>query len=134
MSEALNRFIYAQEGSVYNQNEKGPTYAEALQEIKNGHKSTHWIWYILPQMRVLGHSELSNYYGIQGREEAEEYMKHPVLGPRLIEVATAIYNSPFSAYEIFGDDTIKVYSCIKLFSTISDHPVFKSVLVRNSWH
>ena len=64
----LLRFIHAQDsGGIY---EGTSTYTQALQEIKNGHKCTHWIWYVFPQMRGLGKSEISQFYGIDGREEA----------------------------------------------------------------
>lgn len=61
-------------------------YERALQEIKNGRKQSHWVWYIFPQLKGFGHSYNSEYYGISGLEEAKAYYNHPVLGSRLIEI------------------------------------------------
>ena len=72
----LKRFLNAQEsGGLY---DNMTNYRTALQEIRNGHKQTHWIWYVFPQMKGLGKSKLSEYYGINGREEAYAYIDHPV--------------------------------------------------------
>ena len=71
----LKRFLNAQEsGGMY---DNMSNYQTALQEIRNGHKRTHWIWYIFPQMKGLGKSEISQFYGINGREEAYAYIEHP---------------------------------------------------------
>lgn len=127
----LQRFLNAQDfGNIEYGTE---SYATALEEIKNGRKKTHWIWYIFPQMKGLGKSEISEFYGIKNREEAKEYMEHPILGGRLIEATEAVLNSPKSAYEIFGYDVIKFRSCMLLFSTISENPVFKKVLEKYGW-
>ncbi|MBO7553755.1 MAG: DUF1810 domain-containing protein [Bacteroidaceae bacterium] len=128
----LDRFIHAQDGSaLYDGTE---TYDTALQEIKAGKKRTHWIWYIFPQMKGLGHSEMSKYYGIDGREEAQAYIKHPVLRARLIEATEAVLNNEHSPYEIFGSDTIKFRSCMKLFASVSDEPVFKQIIAKYKWN
>lgn len=127
----LQRFLNAQDfGNIEYGTE---SYTTALEEIKNGRKKTHWIWYIFPQMKGLGKSEISEFYGIKNREEAKEYMEHPILGERLIEITEAVLNNPKSAYEIFGYDVIKFRSCMLLFSTISDNPVFKKVLEKYGW-
>ena len=127
----LLRFIHAQDsGGLY---DGTGTYAEALQEVKAGHKKGHWIWYIFPQMKGLGHSELSDYYGINGREEAKAYIEHPVLKDRLVEICEEVLNSKTSVYDIFGSDTIKVRSCILLFASVSDIPVFKQIKSRYRW-
>lgn len=127
----LQRFLNAQDfGNIEYGTE---SYATALEEIKNGRKKTHWIWYIFPQMKGLGKSEISEFYGIKNREEAKEYMEHPILGGRLIEATEAVLNNPKSAYEIFGYDVIKFRSCMLLFSTISENPVFKKVLEKYGW-
>ena len=128
----LLRFVHAQDsGNV----EYGTaSYETALQEIKDGRKKTHWIWYVFPQMKGLGHSELSKFYGIDGREEAKAYMEHPVLSKRLIEATEAVYNNEKSVYEIFGSDTVKFRSCMKLFATISDDPIFKKVIAKYCWN
>ena len=127
----LLRFIHAQDsGGIYNNTS---TYTQALQEIKSGHKKTHWIWYVFPQMKGLGKSEISEFYGINGREEAYAYMENPVLSKRLIEAAEAVLNSKHSVYDIFGQDVIKFHACILLFSTVSDNPVFKQIMKKYSW-
>lgn len=130
-SVGLNRFISAQNSG---RTDFGTaTYATALEEIKNGKKRTHWIWYIFPQMRGLGQSALSQYYGIDGREEAEAYIEHPVLRERLVEVCEAVLNNDKSVYEIFGDDVINVRSCVLLFASVSDIPVFKALIRKYGW-
>ena len=84
----LLRFIHAQDsGGIY---DGTGTYAEALQEVKSGHKFGHWIWYVFPQMKGLGKSEISQFYGINGREEAKSYIEHPILRERLVEISEAV--------------------------------------------
>ena len=119
----LQRFLRAQE-HVYNQ---------ALQEVRNGKKTSHWIWYIFPQMKGLGKSEMSQTYGINGRNEAEAYIKHPVLRERLVEICEAVLHNEKSVYEIFGSDTIKVRACVLLFASVSDIPVFKLIKNKYRW-
>ena len=127
----LQRFLNAQEsGGLY---DNMPNYQTALEEIKAGHKKTHWIWYIFPQMKGLGTTVLSEYYGINGREEAYAYMEHPILRQRLIEVTQAVLNNKHSVYDIFGNDTIKVRACMKLFASVSDEPVFKQLIAKYGW-
>lgn len=127
----LERFLHAQDsGGIY---DGTGTYAEALQEVKNGHKSGHWIWYIFPQMKGLGRSEISQFYGINGREEAKAYIEHPVLRERLVEICEAVLNSEKSVYDIFGQDAIKVRSCILLFESVCDIPVFKQLKSKYRW-
>ncbi len=114
----LMRFIHAQDsGGLY---DGTGTYADALQEVKNGHKRGHWIWYVFPQMKGLGQSEIAQFYGINGREEAKAYIEHPVL-------------SETSVYDIFGQDTIKVRACILLFASVCDIPVFKQLKSKYRW-
>jgi uncharacterized protein (DUF1810 family) len=127
----LQRFVNAQDSGLV---EYGTaSYETALREIKEGRKRTHWIWYVFPQMKGLGRSQLSQFYGINGREEAYAYMDHPVLSQRLIEATEAVLNNEKSAYEIFGNDTVKFKSCMRLFASVSDHPVFKKVIQKYSW-
>ena len=109
------------------------SYSEALSEIKDGHKRGHWIWYVFPQMKGLGHSEISQFYGINGREEAKAYIEHPILRDRLVEICEAVLNSETSVYDIFGSDTIKVRSCILLFASVCDIPVFKQIKSKYRW-
>ena len=135
LNEARNRnllrFIHAQDsGGIY---DGTGTYAEALQEVKAGHKRGHWIWYVFPQMKGLGKSEISQFYGINGREEAKAYIEHPVLRERLVEICEAVLNNEQSAYDIFGADTIKFRACILLFASVSDIPVFKQIKNKYRW-
>lgn len=127
----LLRFIHAQDsGGLY---DGTGTYAEALKEVKNGHKLGHWVWYIFPQMKDLGKSEIAQFYGINGREEAKAYIEHPILRERLIEISEAVLNNEKSVYEIFGQDAIKVRACILLFASVSDIPVFKQLKSKYRW-
>ena len=127
----LLRFVHAQDsGGIY---DGTGTYAEALQEIKNGHKSGHWVWYVFPQMKGLGKSEIAQFYGINGREEAKAYIEHPILRGRLIEICEAILNNEKSVYEIFGQDAIKVRACILLFASVCEIPVFKQLKCKYRW-
>ena len=127
----LLRFVHAQDsGGIY---DGTSTYAEALKEVKNGHKRGHWIWYVFPQMKGLGRSEISEFYGINGREEAMAYIEHPVLRERLVEICEAVLNSETSVYDIFGQDTIKVRACILLFASVCDIPVFKQLKSKYRW-
>ena len=127
----LLRFIHAQDsGGIY---DGTGTYAEALQEVKNGHKSGHWVWYVFPQMKGLGKSEISQFYGIDGREEAKAYIENPILRERLIEISEAVLNNEKSVYDIFGQDAIKVRACILLFASVSDIPVFKHLKSKYRW-
>ena len=133
--EAINRnllrFVHAQDsGGIY---EGTSTYAEALQEVRAGHKRGHWIWYVFPQMKGLGRSEISQFYGINGREEAKAYIEHPILRERLVEICEAVLNSETSVYDIFGSDTIKVRSCILLFASVCDIPVFMQIKSKYRW-
>ena len=107
MKNDLDRFIEAQKN----------TYNRALQEIKNGQKESHWIWYIFPQIRGLGHSERANYYAIEDIEEATNYLKHPILYARLIEISKALLEvEEKTAIEILGYvDAMKVKSSMTLF-------------------
>lgn len=96
-------------------------YARALSEIQSGQKRTHWIWYIFPQFDGLGYSETFKRYSIKSIAEAEAYLRHPVLGPRLVECVEAVLGvEGRSVFEIFGTpDDIKVKSCATLFACVS---------------
>lgn len=123
--KGLNRFVEAQN--------RFDTYQTALKEVKAGKKETHWIWYIFPQMRGLGKSERSKFYAIQDREEAIAYINNPVLRDRLVEISEAVYNSDKTVYEIFGNDAVKVRSCMFLFASVCDIPVFKKMIQKYFW-
>lgn len=118
--EGIDRFIKAQEKS----------YNQALEEIKNGRKRSHWIWYIFPQLKGLGSSEISRYYAIRSRNEAEEYIKHPVLGSRLIEISNELLKlDTNNADDVMGwPDNMKLKSSMTLFALVSDNDVFRRVL------
>jgi uncharacterized protein (DUF1810 family) len=107
----LSRFVQAQ----------ADDYAQALTEIRSGRKRSHWMWYILPQFDGLGFSSTSRRYAIKSVAEAEAYLSHPVLGPRLIECALAVLGvEGRSAFEIFGSpDDMKLGSCATLFACVS---------------
>jgi uncharacterized protein (DUF1810 family) len=117
----LKRFIDAQERD----------YEIALAEIKNGRKRSHWMWYIFPQVKGLGFSSTSQHYGIANLKEAEAYLRHPVLGPRLIAISNELLNlENKNATDIFGNpDDMKLRSAMTLFAAVKDSdPVFQQVL------
>lgn len=103
---------------------------KALAEIRRGHKESHYMWFIFPQLRGLGHSYYSDYYGISGLDETKAYLQHPILGPRLLEITTALLQLPGNdPYIIFGSiDTKKLCACMTLFEKAGDNSVFSDVL------
>ena len=107
----LERFVQAQE----------PSYDSALGEIRSGRKRSHWMWYVFPQLEGLGSSPMSRHYAIRSRAEAEAYLQHPVLGPRLTACTEAVLAlEGRSALEIFGSpDDLKLRSCATLFAAVS---------------
>ena len=119
----LERFIEAQ-----SDNRNG--YEMALEEIKNGKKRSNWIWYIFPQIKGLGHSYNSEFYGISGLEEAEAYLYHDILGVRLREITKALLeHADKPALVILGViDDLKVKSCMTLFDLVSPNDIFEEVL------
>ena len=119
----LTRFVRAQERD----------YAQAMAEIRSGRKRSHWMWYIFPQFEGLGFSPTSKPYAIKSVAEAGAYLRHPVLGPRLLESAQATLDiEGRSALEIFGaPDDMKLCSCATLFASISPvGSVFEQLLDR----
>lgn len=117
----LNRFLQAQKLD----------YDTALMEMQDGAKESHWIWYIFPQLKGLGHSYNSQFYGLDGRDEAIAYLNHPVLGARLREISrTLLQHRTKSIYDIMGSsiDVLKLKTCMKLFDSISPNDVFDEVL------
>jgi uncharacterized protein (DUF1810 family) len=117
----LNRFLQAQQND----------YQRALSEIRSGRKRSHWMWYIFPQCDGLGFSSTSKRYAIKSVAEAEAYLRHSVLGPRLVECAEAVLGvEGRSASEVFGSpDDIKLRSCATLFAAVSPAgSVFERVL------
>ena len=105
-------------------------YYQALEEMKFGRKISHWIWFVFPQMKGLGHSSMSEYYGIADREEAEDYLLNSTLNDRIHEISrTLLEHQGTSARRIFGDvDAMKVRSSMTLFDVLSPDDVFGEVL------
>lgn len=106
-------------------------YADALAEIKAGRKLSHWMWYIFPQIAGLGFSSTSRFYAIKTKAEAESYLKHPVLGKRLIEISNALLEiKGKTANQIFGSpDDMKLKSSMTLFGALDNaDPIFQQVL------
>ena len=117
------RFVAAQEA----------TYDRALAEIRSGQKRGHWMWYIYPQLRGLGHSPTSWQFGIAGADEAHAYLMHETLGPRLVAICNATLEvERRSATDIFGrPDDMKLRSCSTLFGYVSNaDSVFERILQR----
>lgn len=116
----LDRFVKAQE----------KMYDIALNEIKNGKKISHFMWYIFPQLKGLGYSEISNYYGISGLEEAKEYLEDEILGNRLYNITLELLKiEEDDPINIFGNvDALKLKSSMTLFDIVSDDEIFYDVL------
>lgn len=118
----LQRFVDAQAGGVYDQ---------AVRELQGGRKRSHWMWFIFPQVHGLGRSPLAQHYAISGPAEAEAYLAHPVLGPRLAESARVLTDLPGAdPVAVFGPvDAQKLRSSMTLFARTDDAPeVFQAVL------
>jgi uncharacterized protein (DUF1810 family) len=108
-------------------------YAQALAEITSGRKRSHWMWYIFPQVRGLGFSSTSQHYAIGDLAEAAAYLKHPVLGKRLVEISTALLGLAGSdANRVFGSpDDLKLKSSMTLFAAVPGaDTVFGQVLAK----
>ena len=120
MPHNLQRFLSAQEYD----------YPIALREIQNGCKQSHWIWYIFPQIKGLGFSYQSQFYGITDRQEAEAYLAEPTLNARLREITLALLkHTDKSADQILGHiDALKVKSSMTLFDAISPNDIYAEVL------
>ena len=120
MKNDLERFLKAQDKD----------YEQALKEIKKGRKTSHWIWYIFPQIAGLGFSSTSKYYSIKDKNEAIEYLKNNTLKNRLIEICEALLSlESDDATSVMGyPDDLKLKSSMTLFSEVSDIDVFKKVL------
>ena len=117
----LTRFIDAQQAD----------YQRALAEIQQGRKQSHWMWYIFPQLAGLGLSETARFYAIRNLEEARDYLKHPVLGTRLVEIAKALLEiEGKTAHQVLGSpDDLKLHSSMTLFGLLEHtDPVFQAVL------
>lgn len=109
----LEKFIEAQ----------APVYEQALAELKSGRKTSHWIWYVLPQHVELGRSQRAIYYGITNLDQARRYLRDPVLGSRLRACVDAVLpHNGKTAFEIFGSpDDMKFQSCLTLFEEAAEN-------------
>ena len=123
MNYNLNRFILAQDSN--------DTYKRVIQELSNGKKESHWMWYIFPQLKGLGRSSVAQTYAISSLDEAKNYLEHPVLGSRLVECCRILLElKNRSAHEIFGTtDTMKLRSSMTLFALTSENPIFRQVIL-----
>ena len=120
MPHNLQRFLSAQEYD----------YSIALREIQNGRKQSHWIWYIFPQIKGLGRSYQSQFYGIANRQEAEAYLAEPTLNARLREITLALLeHKDKTAQQILGGiDAKKVLSSMTLFDAITPNDIYADAL------
>lgn len=106
-------------------------YETALSEIRRGRKTSHWMWYIFPQLKGLGHSPTAQYYSIEDLGEAEAFLAHPVLGAHLVEISRALLAlETNNADLVFGyPDNLKLRSSMTLFAQVREaNPVFGQVL------
>jgi len=128
MASDLSRFLSAHEA--------GATYATALAELRSGHKRSHWMWFIFPQVAGLGRSATAQHYAISGIDEARDYLDHPVLGRRLVECARALTALPGQdpVAVLGGVDAQKLCSSMTLFARAADEDaaraIFRAVLDR----
>lgn len=117
----LERFVSAQEYC----------YEKAYDEVRNGKKETHWMWFIFPQILGLGMSDTALYYSIENIGEAKLYLEHEVLGPRLVNITKELLNlETDDPVEVFGEvDALKLNSCMTLFDYVAeDEEVFSDVI------
>jgi uncharacterized protein (DUF1810 family) len=111
----------------------GGTYASAVAELRAGRKTSHWMWFVFPQIDGLGRSAMSRRYAISSLEEARRYLAHPILGPRLEECARILTElSGRTAEDIFGSiDAVKLRSSMTLFARAApENRLFREVLDR----
>ena len=132
INAGLERFVTAQNGKTIYGN---TLYEQALKEIQEGKLGFEcWVRYVYPQMKRSGTSKLTEFYGINDREEAKAYLEHPVLKERLIDAAQVLLNLDKPIYEIFSNlGILKLRSCMLLFASVSDEPIFKQVINKYQW-
>jgi uncharacterized protein (DUF1810 family) len=119
----LQRFVDAQ----------APVYEAVRSELREGRKRSHWMWFVFPQIKGLGHSQTARFYAISSRQEAEAYLEHPVLGPRLRECTQFVLGvTGRSVHDIFGSpDDLKFHSSMTLFAAVTaDNQDFEGALRR----
>jgi len=117
----LQRFVDAQD----------PVFTQVLNELRTGRKTSHWIWFIFPQLEGLGHSEMAERYALQSADEARAYLRHEVLRDRLEQCVNALLqHTDKSALQILGHpDDLKLRSCLTLFASVAaDQPLFNAAL------
>ena len=119
----LERFVTAQD----------PVWGDVLAELRDGRKQTHWMWFVFPQLAVLGRSSMARLYGLSGLEEARAYLAHPVLGRRLVECCRVLSQlQGGDPVAIFGEvDAMKLRSCLTLFAAAAPaEATFRDVLLQ----
>lgn len=116
----LSHFVEAQ----------APVYARVLKELRAGRKTSHWIWFIFPQLTALGRSATAQFYGLDSLDDARAYAAHALLGARLRECVGIVHElNAGSALDIFGmPDTLKVRSSVTLFGRATEELLFRAVL------
>ena len=123
---SMQRFVWAQD--------REDAYQHAIAELRSGRKTSHWMWFVFPQIAGLGRSEMAQRYAISSIEEARIYVSHPTLGPRLRECAVALLESEHrTSEEILGEmDAMKLRSSMTLFAlAVPDEESFRAVLDRH---
>jgi uncharacterized protein (DUF1810 family) len=121
----LDRFVQAQDSNG--------SFQRAVAELRAGRKVSHWMWFVFPQIEGLGFSAMSQRYAVSSLAEAQAYLRHPVLGPRLVECAAILAATDGkSAAEILGPvDAMKLRSSMTLFAAAApDQPAFGAVLTK----
>lgn len=119
----LQRFVDAQ----------APVWQQVLSELAQASKRTHWMWFVFPQLAVLGRSQTARFYGLSGADEARAYLDHALLGPRLLACCGLLLQADgVSAHEVFGEiDAMKLKSCLTLFEAVAPEAgVFAECLAR----
>lgn len=116
----LQRFVDAQD----------PIYRQVCTELASGAKTSHWMWFVFPQLRGLGRSATAEHFGIASKDEARAYLQHPVLGPRLRECTRSVLEvEGRTAAQIFGSpDDMKFRSSMTLFAAVADDPLFRRAI------
>lgn len=127
----MNRFLIAQNNITFS----GETVLErAIREISDGYLSIHcWIRYLFPQMKGLGKSKVTEFYGIKGREEAYAYMNDEELRHRYLRCCQAIIDSNKTIYEIFGNNAMRIRSSLLLMNSVCDNKLIKTLLIKHRW-
>ena len=122
-TQGLQRFVQAQD----------LVYESVCNELSLGEKTSHWMWFVFPQLKGLGRSPIAKHYGLESATEAQEFWSHPILGPRLKECTQFVLAQPnTTARDIFGStDDVKFKSCMTLFArVVPGEPCFKEALTR----